>query len=84
MGKKGTEKRDIRISSSLDCNVTHTKQDISISAHIKSHNLHIKKGSTSTVTYPPPGPWDHKSKIDLQNDFFMCIERAVTTGVAKG
>lgn len=80
------EKRDIRISSSLDLDVTHTKQDISISAHIKSHNPHIKKKkrSTSTVTYLLPGLRGHKSKIDLQNDFFMCIERAVTTGVAKG
>jgi len=78
------DKRDIRISSSLDHDVTHTEQDISISVHIKSHNPHIKKRSMSTVTYPPLGPQDHKSKIDLQNDFFMCIERAVTTGVAKG
>lgn len=78
------EKRDIRISSSLDLDVTHTKQDISISAHIKSHNPHIKKRSMSTVTYPPLRPRDHKSKIDLQNDFFMCIERAVATGVANG
>lgn len=78
------EKRDIRISSSLDHDVTHTKQDISISSHIKSHNPHIKKRSTGTVTYLLPGLRGHKSKIDLQNDFFMCIERAVTTGVVKG
>jgi len=37
------DKRDIRISSSLDHDVTHTEQDISISVHIKSHNPHIKK-----------------------------------------